>query len=120
LGVRSRIPWLWTNPCEIELVVVNDGSSAAILAAETDRRLSVITHPRNRGKGAAIKTAVASATGDHIIILDADLEYDPNDIPRMLQPLLDGKAAVVYGNRTFGGHAASSFPVAPQGTRDDG
>jgi glycosyltransferase involved in cell wall biosynthesis len=99
-------------PCEIELVVVNDGSSdgtAAILAAETDPRLCVITHPRNRGKGAAIRTAVSGATGDYMVILDADLEYDPNDIPRLLRPVLDGKAEVVYGNRTFGGHAAYSF-----------
>jgi glycosyltransferase involved in cell wall biosynthesis len=99
-------------PCEIELVVVNDGSTdgtAAILAAETDRRLCAISHPRNLGKGSAIRTAVDAASGDYMVILDADLEYDPSDIPRLLRPVLDGKATVVYGNRTFGGHTAYSF-----------
>ncbi|GIF64836.1 glycosyl transferase [Asanoa ishikariensis] len=100
-------------PCEIELVVVNDGSrdgTGAILdAAADDARLRVITHPRNAGKGAAIKTAVDSADGDYMVILDADLEYDPLDIPRLLAPVLDGRAKVVYGNRTFGSHSAYSF-----------
>jgi len=68
-----------------------------------------VRHPHNQGKGAAIRTAAASATGDYMVILDADLEYDPNDIPRLLEPVLAGKATVVYGNRTFGGHAAYSF-----------
>ena len=57
----------------------------------------------------AIKTAVEHATGDFMVILDADLEYDPNDIPRLLQPVLDGHATVVYGNRTFGSHSSFSF-----------
>jgi glycosyltransferase involved in cell wall biosynthesis len=99
-------------PCETELVVVNDGSSdgtAAILDGMDDARLRIIHHPKNMGKGGAIKTAVDSATGDYMIILDADLEYDPQDIPRLLVPVLDGRAAVVYGNRSFGGHAAYSF-----------
>jgi dolichol-phosphate hexosyltransferase len=99
-------------PCETELVIVNDGSkdrTAEILDAADDARLRVIHHPKNMGKGAAIKTAVDSATGDYMIILDADLEYDPQDIPRLLIPVLDGRAAVVYGNRSFGGHAAYSF-----------
>ncbi|GAA2518005.1 glycosyltransferase family 2 protein [Pilimelia columellifera] len=99
-------------PCEIELVVVDDGSrdgTAATLAALDDARLRVITHPRNAGKGAAIRTAVDSATGDYMVILDADLEYDPQDIPRLLAPVLDGRAEVVYGNRTFGSHSAYSF-----------
>ena len=99
-------------PCDIELVVVNDGSAdgtAEILNGWDDPRLSPIHHERNAGKGAAIKTAVASATGDYMVILDADLEYDPQDIPKLLGPVLDGKARIVYGNRSFGGHSAFSF-----------
>jgi glycosyltransferase involved in cell wall biosynthesis len=99
-------------PCDIELVVVDDGSrdgTAAILHAMDDPRLSVHVHPRNHGKGAAIRTAAAQATGDSMVILDADLEYDPNDIPRLLEPVLDGRASVVYGSRSFGSHSAYSF-----------
>ncbi len=99
-------------PCEIELVVVDDGSrdaTAEILGRVDDPRIRVIVHERNQGKGAAIRTAVASATGDYMVIFDADLEYDAQDIPRLLQPVLDGHATVVYGNRTFGSHASFSF-----------
>jgi glycosyltransferase involved in cell wall biosynthesis len=99
-------------PCEIELVVVDDGSrdgTAEILGRLDDDRLRTITHPRNRGKGAAIRTAVDGATGDYMVILDADLEYDPEDIPKLLEPVLDGRASVVYGNRTFGSHSSFSF-----------
>ncbi len=99
-------------PCEIELVVVDDGSSDAtpdILARVDDPRVQAVTHPRNQGKGAAIKTAVQHASGEHMVILDADLEYDPQDIPKLLAPVLDGRAEVVYGNRTFGSHSSFSF-----------
>ena len=99
-------------PCEIELVVVDDGSrdgTAQILEAIDDPRVSLHVHPRNRGKGAAIQTAAARATGDSMVILDADLEYDPQDIPRLLEPVLDGRASVVYGSRSFGSHSAYSF-----------
>jgi glycosyltransferase involved in cell wall biosynthesis len=88
-------------PCEIELVIVDDGSrdrTVDILNGLADPRLRVIVHPRNRGKGAAIQTAV-----------DADLEYDPQDIPKLLEPVLDGRATVVYGSRTFGSHSSFSF-----------
>ena len=99
-------------PCDVEFVVVDDGSrdrTADILAGTDDARLTVVTHPRNLGKGAAIRDAVAHATGDYMVILDADLEYDPQDIPRLLAPVLDGRAQVVYGNRTFGSHSSFSF-----------
>ncbi len=99
-------------PCEIELVVVDDGSrdgTAEVLDRVDDTRLRVITHQRNVGKGAAIKTAVDNAEGEYMVILDADLEYDPQDIPKLLEPVLDGRAKVVYGNRTFGSHSAYSF-----------
>src|SRR5436309_7989274 len=99
-------------PCPVELVVADDGSRDAtpeILLRVDDERVQVVTHPRNEGKGAAIRSAVAHATGEYMVILDADLEYDPNDIPRLLAPVLDGRAEVVYGNRTFGSHSSFSF-----------
>jgi dolichol-phosphate hexosyltransferase len=99
-------------PCEIELVVVDDGSkdrTRQILAGMDHSRMRVILHERNQGKGAAIMTAAAAAEGDYLVILDADLEYNPEDIPRLLQPVLDGRTTVVYGNRTFGSHSSFSF-----------
>jgi dolichol-phosphate hexosyltransferase len=99
-------------PCEVELVIVDDGSqdgTAAILERADDPRVRAIRHERNQGKGAAIRTAAQSATGEYLVILDADLEYDPKDIPRLLEPVLDGRTDVVYGNRTFGSHSSFSF-----------
>lgn len=99
-------------PCDIELVAVDDGSrdgTADVLRGLDDPRLRVFSHPRNKGKGAAIRTAAQQATGDYMVILDADLEYDPQDIPSLLEPVLDGRATVVYGSRTFGSHSAYSF-----------
>ncbi|HEX2416749.1 MAG TPA: glycosyltransferase family 2 protein [Micromonosporaceae bacterium] len=98
--------------CDTELVIVDDGSSdgsTEILTQIDDSRAQVVTHPRNRGKGAAIRTAAERATGDYMIILDADLEYDPENIPSLLTPVLEGRAEVVYGVRGFGGHTAYSF-----------
>lgn len=99
-------------PCEVELVVVDDGSkdrTPEILAGLDDPRVRLVTHPRNRGKAAAIRTACDEATGEYMVILDADLEYDPRDIPRLLEPVLEGRAEVVYGNRSFGSHSSFSF-----------
>ena len=92
---------------EIELVAVDDAStdgSGAIpdgLAA-ADPRLRVVRHDRNRGKAGAIRTALGLATGDLVLIQDADLEYDPHDYPALLAPLLEGKADAVFGSRFLG------------------
>ena len=99
-------------PCEVELVIVDDGSAdrtPAILSELTDPRVSVHTHPRNRGKGAAIRTAAERATGSHVVMCDADLEYSPDDLPALLRPVLEQDAEVVYGTRSFSSHTAYSF-----------
>jgi len=99
-------------PCDVELVIVDDGSwdgTPEALAQLDDPRVTVHTHPRNRGKGAAVRTAATIATGTHVVICDADLEYAPEDLPALLHPVLAGEAEVVYGTRTFGSHTAYSF-----------
>lgn len=99
-------------PCDVEVVAVDDGSTdgtAAVLAAVDDPRVTVHRHAVNSGKGAAIRTAGTMATGDWIIMCDADLEYSPEEIPLLLQPVLRGEAQVVYGTRSFGSHNAYSF-----------
>lgn len=101
-----------TYPVDFELVIVNDGSAdgtADVLAAVDDPRVRVLTHERNQGKGAAIRTAAEAATGDYMIICDADLEYSPEEIPKLLAPVIAGEAEVVYGTRTFGSHSSFSF-----------
>ena len=92
-------------PCEIELIVVDDGSSdatAALVSRIKDSRVILHRHPENRGKGAALRTAVSLATGTHVLPFDADLEYTPKDIPRLIEPVLTGRFDVVYGARLFG------------------
>ena len=100
-------------PCEIELVIVDDGSTDGTRdlygAIDNDPRVSIHLHAKNQGKGAAIRTAAEVATGDYLIMCDADLEYSPDEIPGLLAPLLAGEAEVVYGTRTFGSHNAYSY-----------
>jgi glycosyltransferase involved in cell wall biosynthesis len=93
----------------IEIVIVDDGSldgsyDTAKLIALSDSRIHVIRHETNQGKGAALKTGFRHATGDFVAVQDADLEYDPQDLKRLLSPLVAGKADVVLGSRFLGGH----------------
>lgn len=94
-------------PCEFELVVVDDGSSdatPAILAAIDDDRLVLHRHPRNLGKGAAVLSGVRVATGTHLLVFDADLEYDPADVAHLVEAAQRADTQVVYGTRMFGNH----------------
>jgi len=92
----SQLP----EPVEKEVMVVDDASTdrtAAIVAQEG--RVRLIRHPTNRGKGAAIRTALEQVTGDVVLIQDADMEYSPEDYPALVRPFLEGGASVVYGSR---------------------
>jgi glycosyltransferase involved in cell wall biosynthesis len=92
-------------PLDLEIVVVDDGSTdgtRAVLQQLGDSTVRVVTHPVNRGKGAAIRTGLEHVTGDLVIVQDADLEYDPQDWLKLLAPIRSGKARVVYGSRFTG------------------
>jgi glycosyltransferase involved in cell wall biosynthesis len=92
-------------PVDREFVVVDDGSddgTKMVLTQLGDSTTKIVTHPHNRGKGAAVRTGLSHVTGDLVLVQDADLEYDPDDWVRLLAPVLKGRAEVVYGSRFTG------------------
>jgi glycosyltransferase involved in cell wall biosynthesis len=98
-----------------ELIIVDDCSTdgtSAILdrIAGSDQRIRLVRHPFNKGKGAAVRTAIQHATGDFALVQDADLEYDPSEYPRLLKPLLDGHADAVFGSRYLRGEQTRVLP----------
>ena len=103
-------------PTEFELIVVDDGSTdgtreilRGLPEAHPPGRVRLFEHPENRGKGAAVQTALAEARGEYSAIFDADLEYDPTDLGLLMPPLLDGRTNACFGVRAFDGYTSHSF-----------
>ena len=104
--IREIVARVRAVPIPKEIIVVDDcsrdGTREILKEMEQDSDLKILYHDRNQGKGAALRTGFRQATGDVIIIQDADLEYDPREYPRLIQPIVDGRADVVYGSRFRG------------------
>ena len=106
--VAEAIGRVLAQPWRLEVILVDDGSTDRTLEAleelaDAHDAVRLLRHPVNRGKGAALRTGFEAATGEVVIVQDADLEYDPRDYANLLEPLLDGRAHVVYGSRFLGG-----------------
>jgi glycosyltransferase involved in cell wall biosynthesis len=112
--IREIIKRVQATRLAKEIVVVDDGSKdgtrEVLQTLDGKRKVRVILHEKNQGKGAAVVTGMRAATGDVLLIQDADLEYDPRDYPALLQPIKEGLADVVYGSRFLGGpHRVTMF-----------
>jgi glycosyltransferase involved in cell wall biosynthesis len=108
--IRTIVDAVRASPvAEKEIIVVDDCSTDGtrdLLKSEIEPLVTrIIYHAVNQGKGAAVRTGFTAATGDAVIVQDADLEYDPQEYPRLLKPMLDGKADVVFGSRFMGAEA---------------
>ena len=108
--IQNLVDAVRAVPIDKEIIIVDDGSADGTPAALhiLDRKydnVQVFRHARNLGKGAALRTGFSHAKEDIIIVQDGDLEYDPREYPRLIQPILDGKADVVYGSRFIGGQS---------------
>ncbi|MCC6155056.1 MAG: glycosyltransferase family 2 protein [Candidatus Hydrogenedentes bacterium] len=105
--IAQAIERVEAAPYEKQIIVVDDASTDAtretLHSLNGKTNLEIVTHDHNRGKGAALRTGFSRVTGDIVIIQDADLEYDPRDYPKLLEPIFDGRADVVYGSRFLGG-----------------
>jgi glycosyltransferase involved in cell wall biosynthesis len=105
--VKELIARVQSVPIDKEIIIVDDGSSDGtrdvLLGLQGQERLTILFHEKNQGKGAALRTAFQQVKGDIVIIQDADLEYDPQEYGKLIKPILDGKADVVYGSRFLGG-----------------
>lgn len=100
--IESLLEQVLLSPVVLEVIVVDDGStdsSRRILSKIEDKRVKVVHHEQNKGKGAALRTGFALATGEFVVVQDADLEYDPTEFPLLLEPLLNDRADVVFGSR---------------------
>ena len=105
--IREIVERIRAVPVEKEIVIVDDfstdGTRDVLKEVEKIEGVRVLYHERNRGKGAAIRTGIPAVRGDITVIQDADLEYNPEEYPRLMRPILDGRADVVYGSRFKGG-----------------
>jgi dolichol-phosphate hexosyltransferase len=113
-SIEQIVRRVLNETCVQQIMIVDDCSTDGTLAAArrcaaSDPRVSVLHHEANRGKGAAIRTGLGAITAPMVVIQDADLEYDPADYPKLISPILRGRADVVFGTRGFAGHSAYSY-----------